>query len=148
MTSAYGLFIPAPSAAACKILPEDLINLTSEPVTWPQSVKKNISPLYSSSICHSLMELLVDLFLLPLWMVSRNSSYLSLAFSFKPKSMAHSSGKLLYSNFLPAIIFSPSLSFILIHHGIISMKITLWQSLYHLPFAYLPEDTLLPPNIA
>ena len=40
MTSAYGLFIPAPSAAACKILPEDVINLTSEPVTWPQSVKK------------------------------------------------------------------------------------------------------------
>ena len=148
MTSAYGLFIPAPSAAACKILPEDLINLTSEPVTWPQSVKKNISPLYSLSICHSLMELLVDLFLLPLWMVSRNSSYLSLAFSFKPKSMAHSSGKLLYSNFLPTIIFSPSLSFILIHHGIFSMKIALWQSLYHVPFAYLPEDTLLPPNIA
>ena len=41
MTSAYGLFIPAPSAAACKILPEDLINLASEPVKWPQSAKKN-----------------------------------------------------------------------------------------------------------
>ena len=40
MTFAYGLLIPAPSAAACKILPEDLINLTSEPVKWPQSAKK------------------------------------------------------------------------------------------------------------
>lgn len=121
MTFAYGFLIPAPSAAACKILPEDLINLTSEPVKWPQSAKKKKTDslsLHSSSIGHSLMELLVDLFLLPLWMVSRNSSYLSLAFSFKPKSMAHSSVKLLYSNFLPTIIFSPSLSFILIHHEI------------------------------
>ena len=40
MTFAYGLFIPAPSAAACKILPEDLINLTSGPVKWSQSAKK------------------------------------------------------------------------------------------------------------
>ena len=40
MTFAYGFLIPAPSAAACKILPEDLINLTSEPVKWPQSAKK------------------------------------------------------------------------------------------------------------
>ena len=40
MTFACGLFIPAPSAAACKILPEDLINLTSEPVKWPQSAQK------------------------------------------------------------------------------------------------------------
>ena len=40
MTFEYGFLIPAPSAAACKILPEDLINLTSEPVKWPQSAKK------------------------------------------------------------------------------------------------------------
>ena len=116
--------IPAPSAAACKILPEDLINLTSEPVKWPQSAKKDSLSLYSSSIGHSLMELLVVFFLLPLWMVSRNSSYLSLVFSFKPKSMAHSSGKLLYSNFRQTIILSPSLSFILVHHGFFSMKMS------------------------
>jgi len=41
MTFAYGFSIPAPSAAACNILPEDLINLTSEPVKWSQSAKKN-----------------------------------------------------------------------------------------------------------
>lgn len=46
MTFAYGFLIPAPSAAACKILPEDLINLTSEPVKWPQSAKKKKQTVY------------------------------------------------------------------------------------------------------
>lgn len=46
MTFEYGFLIPAPSAAACKILPEDLINLTSEPVKWPQSAKKKKQTVY------------------------------------------------------------------------------------------------------
>ena len=50
MTFAYGLFIPAPSAAACKILPEDLINLTSEPVKWSQSAKKKKQTVYHFSL--------------------------------------------------------------------------------------------------
>ena len=50
MTFAYGLFIPAPSAAACKILPEDLINLTSGPVKWSQSAKKKKQTVYHFSL--------------------------------------------------------------------------------------------------